>query len=204
MSKTNEVKQGKKRGPQVVAGPKNEVVNRVGSTAGRDTSPSTAAGMALVARLQFTEQECEAAVSARDVPEAVRNGLARVSIPDISEAYSPEEVDALTAADSGLRLKQAQVDALPGCASRVALAASVIAKLTALAQVVEHAARKDADLLDAISHVVVPQLTAQSAVDDTVAARHEPLLAYWKRRFPGGPKGPRTPKTSPVTPSVKA
>ena len=203
MSKTNEVKQGKQQGRQVAAGPKNEVANRASPSVQHDTRPSTAAGMALVTRLNLTEQECEAAVAARDVPAAVLDRLARVSIPDISEAYSPEEVEALTASDSGLRLKPAQVEALPGCAARVAVAASVIAKLTALAQVVEHAARKDADLLDAISHVVVPQLTAQSAVDDTVAARHEPLLAYWKRRFPGGPKGQRTPKANPVTPSVK-
>ncbi|MBS2032969.1 MAG: hypothetical protein JST54_34170 [Deltaproteobacteria bacterium] len=50
----------------------------------------------------------------------------------------------------------------------------------------------------------MPQLTAQSAVDDTVASRHEPLLAYWRRRFPGGPKGPRTPKGNPVAPAVKS
>ena len=204
MPKTNEVKHGGHRGAQVATTPRNEVGNRASASAARDTAPTPAAALSVVQRLGLSEQECEAAVAARDVPPAVLGGLARVSIQDIALAFSPEEVEALEAPDSGVRLKPAQLQALSGCAGRVAVAAAVMAKLSALAQVVEHAARKDADLLDAISHVAVPQLTAQSAVDDTVAARHEPLLAYWRRRFPGGPKGPRTPKANAVTPAVKS
>lgn len=182
---------------------RNELSSRVQTRLNGDGAPSAATAQAVVAKLGLTERECKALLDARDVPPAVLNGLAKVSLPDIAQAFPPDEVEALCDPDSGIRLKPQQKLQLPEVAERVSVAASVVTKLGASSLVVEHAARKDADLLDAVTHAVVPQLNAQAAVDDAVAERHAPMFGYWKRRFPGGPKGPRTAKPNGATVPVK-
>jgi hypothetical protein len=164
-----------------------------------DGPPTAQTALAFVTRLGLTERELRAAVEAKDVPPAVLGGLARVSVMDIANAFPADVVSALTEPGTTIKLKSGHAERLKECAERARLAASVDEKLSQLATVVDHAARKDANTLDEIVHAVQPQITAQAAVDDTVASQFEALLAYWQQRYPGGGrKGAKSPAQPPA------
>ena len=154
-----------------------------------EDGPATAAtALAFVVKLGLTEHELRAAVTAKEVPRDVLLRLAKVSVRAIADAFTPEVVGALLASGSSIRLKPQHLQVLAECAKRTRDAASVDAKLGAAAVLVEQGARKDASTLDEIVHLVMPQITSQSAVDDGLSSQYESVLAYWSQRYPGPPK----------------
>ena len=146
-------------------------------------TPETA--LALLNKLAFSEPEALAALAAKDVSAAVLGQLAKVNVSSIAAAFPDEVVQALLAPGASIKVKAPQLAKLAEAAARTQTAATVSSKLFQGASVVEHEARTDAAALDAIVHVIQPQLVAQAAVDDTLAETFKPVLAYWADRYPG-------------------
>jgi Trk K+ transport system NAD-binding subunit len=160
------------------------------------TAPTAASALALVTKLGLTEAEVQAAVAAKDVSAAVLGQLAKVNVSSIAAAFPDEVVQALLAPGSSIKVKAPQLAKLAAAAARAQTAATVSSKLSQGASVIEHEARTDADVLDAIVHDIQPQVVAQAAIDEAVGEAFKPVLAYWTDRYPGGKKAaaPKPPK----------